>query len=231
MRPVWLMLTLALAAAAAAAVCQPSYAGRIVCWTDDSGRRACGDRVPPQYAKKERQVFDDSGRVIETRPRQKTFEEVEDEQRRAAELEARRKLAQERAAYDRFLMTTFASVAELEKTRDARLATLNGRLELAEESLKQNQKAINQLKSQIADAVAAGRAVPAQLTNQLREFEQSFESNRHAVLKLREERTAMRVKFYEDIERFRALTGSADLPVGGLDGLDLPGGPGGSPGS
>ena len=26
-------------------------AGSIVCWTDENGRRACGDRVPPQYAR------------------------------------------------------------------------------------------------------------------------------------------------------------------------------------
>jgi DNA repair exonuclease SbcCD ATPase subunit len=186
MRPVWLVLGLAVAAASAAP--QPSHASRIVCWTDEHGRRACGDRVPPQYAKQERQVYDSAGRLIETRPRQKTFEEAEEERRRTAELEARRKRAQEQSAYDRFLLTTFTS----------------------EESLEQNEKGIEQLESQIADVEAEGRAVPVRLTRQLREFEQSFESNRQVVDKLREEREAIRVKFDQDIERYRALTGMAE---------------------
>jgi hypothetical protein len=205
MRPVWLMLGFAVVAAGA-----PLHAAKIVCWTDEQGRRACGDRVPPQYARQERQVYDSSGRLIETRPRQKTFEEVEQEQRRAAELEARRKRAQEQAAYDSFLLTTFSSVVELETARDTRLATLDGRLRLAEASLQQNEKGIEQLRAQIAQAEAEGRAVPDRLTRQLREFEQNLESSRVAVLKLREERLAIRSKFDEDIERYRALTGTVE---------------------
>jgi DNA repair exonuclease SbcCD ATPase subunit len=209
-RSVWLMLGLAVAAGAPL---QPLHASKIVCWTDQQGRRACGDRVPPQYAKQERQVYDEAGRLIETLPRQKTFEEAEDEQRRAAELEARRKRAQEQAAYDRFLLTTFTSVAELEKTRDTRLATLDGRLGLAEESLEQNEKGIEQLKAQIADAEVEGRKVPGRLARQLQEFEQNLESNRLAVAKLREERETIRSKFHDDIDRYRALTGKAEPPL------------------
>lgn len=204
-RSVWLMLGCAMAATTV-----PLHAAKIVCWTDEQGRRACGDRVPPQYARQERQVYDAAGRLIETRPRQKTFQEVEEEQRRTAELEARRKRALEQAAYDRFLLTTFTSVAELEKSRDNRLATLDGRLRLAEESLEQNEKGIEQLKSQIADAQSEGRAVPGRLTRQLREFEQNLDSNRLAVAKLREERETIRSKFDDDIDRYRALTGAAE---------------------
>jgi uncharacterized protein with von Willebrand factor type A (vWA) domain len=222
MRPVWLVLGLAVAAASAAP--QPSHASRIVCWTDEHGRRACGDRVPPQYAKQERQVYDSAGRLIETRPRQKTFEEAEEERRRVAELEARRKRAQEQSAYDRFLLTTFTSADELEKSRDNRLATLDGRLGLAEESLEQNAKGIEQLKSQVADAEAEGRAVPVRLTRQLREFEQNFESNRQVVDKLREEREAIRAKFDQDIERYRALTGKPE-PLQSADTLVPEAGP------
>ena len=52
------------------------HAGKLACWTDDKGQKACGDRVPPQYAKKERQVLDGHGRVIQTQSREKTPEEI-----------------------------------------------------------------------------------------------------------------------------------------------------------
>ncbi len=188
-------------------------AGSIVCWTDENGRRACGDRVPPQYARQERKVYDDAGRVVQTLPRQKTPEEIEAEARRAADLEARRRRAAEQAAYDRFLLTTFADVGELEKTRDNRLQTLDGRLNLARDTLRENRRGVEQLKGQIADVEEAGRKVPARLTRQLETFETAVEDNRRAVGKLREERDVIRDKFDRDIARYRELKGLGATPA------------------
>ncbi|MEC9362185.1 hypothetical protein [Sinimarinibacterium flocculans] len=188
-------------------------AGSIVCWTDENGRRACGDRVPPQYARQERKVYDDAGRVVQTLPRQKTPEEIEAEARRAADLEARRRRAAEQAAYDRFLLTTFADVGELEKTRDNRLQTLDGRLNLARDTLRENRRGVEQLKGQIADVEEAGRKVPSRLTRQLETFETAVEDNRRAVGKLREERDVIRDKFDRDIARYRELKGLGATPA------------------
>ena len=55
-------LSLTLLAASA-----PAMAGKIVCWTDDDGKRACGDRVPPKAARKERTVMDEDGRAREVK--------------------------------------------------------------------------------------------------------------------------------------------------------------------
>src|SRR3546814_4544232 len=51
-------------------------AGGVQCWTDNQGHRACGDTVPPQYAKQQREVFDEQGRVRQVKPREKTEAEV-----------------------------------------------------------------------------------------------------------------------------------------------------------
>lgn len=187
--------------------------GTIVCWTDEYGRRACGDRVPPEYSREERRVYDSTGRVIETLPRQKTPEEIEAEARRAAELEARRRRVAEQAAYDRFLLTTFTDVSALEQTRDSRLLTLDGRLELARDALRENRRGVEQLKAQIADLEAEGRAVPARLARELSAFEAAVEDSRRAVDKLRDERDAIRDKFDTDIARYRELKGLDAMPV------------------
>lgn len=189
-------------------------AGNIVCWTDENGRRACGDRVPPRYASQERKIYDASGRVIETLPRQKTPEEIEAEARRVAQLEERRRLAAEQMAYDRFLLTTFTDLQELEQSRDASLQRLDSRLERARDTLRENRRGVEQLKAQVADFEAGDRKVPARLTRELATFEKAVEDNRIAVEQLRNERDAARIKFEKDIERYRTLKGLAD-PAGG----------------
>ncbi len=188
-----------------------AQAAKIVCWTDEHGRRACGDRVPPQYARQERQIYDASGRIVETRPRQKTPEELAADQARTEQVEMRRKRAEEQAAYDRFLTTTFSSVTELERTRDTRLRTVDSRLSLAEESLEENEKGIAQIKAQIAEMEAEGRKVPGKLARELKEFEDTLDGNRHAAAKLRDERVEIANRFAQDITRYRALTGRPEV--------------------
>lgn len=207
MRRVLLAVALAGAAAGPPALHAQAPERKIVCWTDENGHRACGDRVPPQYARQERQVYDKSGRVVETIERQKTPDEVAEAERRVAEQEAGRKRAQEQAAYDRFLLTSFASVAELERTRDERLSTLNGRLGLAEKSLADNEDGIRQLQEQIAAAEQQPeKKAPVRLTRELTEFERTLADNRRAVEKLKGERDQIVLKFASDIARYRELT-------------------------
>lgn len=182
-------------------------ATNIVCWVDENGRRACGDRVPPRYATQERKVYDPSGRVIETLPRQRTPEEIAIEARRAAELEERRRIAEEQAAYDRFLLTTFTSLRELEQSRDASVRRLDSRLERARDTLRENRRGVEQLKAQIADFESAERNVPAKLTRELAEFEKAVAESQRAVEQLRTERDAAKEKFDQDIARYRSLKG------------------------
>lgn len=192
-------------------------AGGIVCWDEADGRRACGDRVPPEYAKQERQVYDSKGRVVRTLPRQKTPEEVTEEARLAAELAARRKRLEEAEAYDRFLQSTFASVKDLEKTRDDRLVTLDGRMGLAEKSLVGNQKGIAQLEQQIADFQGKNpdKRAPVRLIKQLEEFKATLGSNAQVVEELKAERKGIVNKFDYDIRRYRELTENSADPDGG----------------
>lgn len=191
----------------------PSRAGEIVCWTDNNGHRACGDRVPPEYAKRERQVYDPSGRIVETLPRQKTAEEIAEAERRAAADKAARDLAVEQAAYDRFLLETFSGVGELIKARDARLQLIDTRLKLAEKSLADNEVGIQQLQEQIADAEKDEKKVPERLDKQLKEFQRTLTGNRRAVEKLKKERAELVTKYDRDITRYRELTAAPPSPA------------------
>lgn len=204
MRTLPLLLTLSLMLAPLAAHAQANKK-KLVCWTDEHGQRACGDRVPPQYAKQERQVINERGQVVETRPRQLTAEEAAAaEARRKADAEAKKR-AEEQAAYDRFLIQTYGSVEELEGVRDARIATLQGRLGLAEKAVADNEKTLMDLKGRVAAVEKAEKKPDPKLLTQIRDFEESLISNLRAVSALKTERDEVNARFAQDIERYKLL--------------------------
>jgi chromosome segregation ATPase len=182
--------------------CLPVAAKSIVCWTDDKGQRACGDRVPPEYARKERQVFNERGMVVDTKPREKTLEEIADAERKAQEEREAKRAAEAQAAYDRFLRQTYTSVADIETARDSRLAALDARLQLAEKALSDSEAALTDLRSRSAeDSEDADK-----LAKQIRSFEASRNSNSNAVASLRKEREELVASYRRDIARYRELT-------------------------
>lgn len=195
-----------------AGVAAQSAGKKFQCWTDEKGQRACGDRVPPQYAQKERQVFDGEGRVVEIKQRPKTAEELAEIKRQKKEEADRQRAEQERVEYDRFLMSTFNSTRDLERMRDQRIATIDGRLGLIEKSLTDNEKALQQLRDQAANAEKHEKKVPERVTRQIKEFEGSLAGNRKAAAQLRSERAAIETKFSADIERFKVLRATTGLP-------------------
>jgi hypothetical protein len=183
------------------------------CWTDDKGQRACGDRVPPQYAQRERQVFDANGRVVEVKPRQKTPEEVAELERQAKAAAEQRQRDEVQQSYDRFLLSTFNTPKELEKMRDDRIATIDGRLGLAEKSVADNEAALHKLRERAAAAEKDGKAVPERMAKQIRQFETTLRDNQAGIAQMRAERLQIDTKFAADLERLKILRGTVTVPA------------------
>src|SRR5690606_31495548 len=112
---------LALFALVLPAVCA---AQRLYTWVDEHGVTHYGDRVPPEYADQDRLVLNRQGIVIELQQVGITEEQRAEQERLAAEAEARR--AQEQ--HDRFLLQSYTRVDEIEATRDRRLAQMDAQI-------------------------------------------------------------------------------------------------------
>lgn len=175
------------------------------CWTDEKGQRACGDRVPPQYAQQERRVFDGSGRVVEIKPRPKTPEELAELERKAKADAEQRQRDEAQVAYDRFLLSTFNNPKELEKMRNDRLSTVEGRIRLAEKAVADNEKSLQQLRDRAAAAEKDGKKVPERTTKQIAQFEVSLRDNKAGIEQMRAERAQIDSKFASDLERLTFL--------------------------
>ncbi|NKF24559.1 hypothetical protein [Solimonas marina] len=208
--PVYAAAGAALSLLAMAAQAAPSSSGkRFTCWTDNQGHRACGDAVPPQYAQKQREVYDDQGRVREVKPREKTADEVAAEEKAAHDAAAKAVREQKQRDYDHFLLSTYDSAADIERARDERVAMIEGRRALTEKTVADNQKAIEQQQSRI-DVVKRGGHTPGKaLTDKLADLQASLVDNQKALQNFVSEKQQVTDKYNADLARYRELHGSA----------------------
>ncbi len=174
---------------------------KVVCWNNDQGQKMCGDTVPPQYAKQQRDVLNERGIVVETKAREKTADERAEEAQKADEA----KLAEEQAKYDKYLMQTYAKASDLEAMRKERVTTLEGRLVLAEKSVIDAQKSVKDLHERVEALRKQKKEPPKQLAAQIKEYDKALVDNMQSVEALKQEREKTIAKFDKDIARHKEL--------------------------
>ena len=191
----WLTLLLLLGVASTGLAQKKVYR-----WVDENGQIHYGDRIPPRYAKTERAEINERGVVVDVKEREKTVEEAAAD---AAALEVKR--VEEQARYDRYLLSSYNSVADLMAVRDDRLNLLGSRLELARKNVADTEKTLTTLIARRKKAADANREIPEKLNKQIAEYESSLVNSLRSVSGLEEEQTATRRKFTDDIERYLEL--------------------------
>jgi len=168
-------------------------------WVDANGQVHYGDRVPASEAKQGRESLK-NGVVTKVIPRELTGAELEREKARQAAAKVAAEARQQRIAHDKYLLQSFASVADLQDARETRLASLDGRITLAAKAVEDNEKTLADLRAR-----AGSKPPEGPLKAQIETFEGSLIDNLQAVRKLREERTATAARYTADIERFKGL--------------------------
>jgi anti-sigma28 factor (negative regulator of flagellin synthesis) len=182
---------------------------RIQCWQDNHGQRVCGDSVPPEDSSKERNVFDEQGRMVETRPRAPTpAEQVAAEKARAAEAE-RAKQAERQHAYDRYLLESYQNVQDLEQTRDQRLKALEVRMELVKKAIASGQQNLDALVARKQELQRQGQPIDKGLEAQLKDARRASIENPKALEALNTEHTRIQTQFDADIARYQLLKEAA----------------------
>lgn len=197
-------------AATAPLVCtaDSSFRSGIVCWTDDKGQRACGDHVPPQYAKNQREIYDSRGVVVETLKAEPTPEQRAAEAKAAQDAERQQKQQQN----DTFLLQTYRSIGDLEAARDSHLQSLDTRLNLAEKEVQNGQAAMSALQDRADAQRGAGKDPDPALESQIKAFAAVEAENIKAVARIKQDREDTAAQYEQDIRRYRELHGAAADP-------------------
>lgn len=194
------IITVSLALAITAA-----WAGPLYRWVDENGQVHYGDRIPPKYAKQQRDRLNDRGVVVDTRERQLTEEEAAAAAAAERQAQAEAVAREEQSRYDQYLLTSYNSVADLMAQRDERLSMLDSRLQLARDSVANTEATLTQLNERREALRTADKPVPEKLQAQINEFEASLVSGLRTVSALETEQTETREQFTNDIERYLEL--------------------------
>jgi hypothetical protein len=169
-------------------------------WTDKDGVVHYGDQIPPEYADQHKQQINNQGQVMKEIDGAMTPEQrAAAEARKAAEAEAKAQ-----AENDKVLLSTYGSVSDLERAREARLSSLQGQVTMASSTTSSIEKEIAKLEKQ--RGVAKDPKQVEKLDQQLAAHRRELTANQRHIVSRQEEMTQVRGQFERDIKRFRELT-------------------------
>ncbi len=195
---------LALACAGLARAATDDSKGPVVYrWTDENGVVHYGDRVPPQYSQRETTVLNNQGVVIGEMAAQKTPAELA----QAAREEQQQEQQKQR---DSFLLTTYASVADIEQLRDERIGQLKGQLVASEQYIATLHDRLLALQAQAMlykpyNPQPSAARLPDDLAEQLVRTLNEMRDQHKALAAKGQEEAVIRAQFQADIDRFREL--------------------------
>jgi hypothetical protein len=200
-----LCTVLLLATAAFSADAASSNGRKLYKWVDEQGVTHYGDHIPPEYAAQEQHVINSQGIETERVDAQKTPEQL------AAEEQKKIDSAQS-ASRDKNLLSTYASVSEIERLRDQRLALLSDQvkvtgqfLEVLDGRLKKLRVTSMHFKPYNTDPHAP--VMSDQIAEDLVRVDNDIHTQKENLREKRSEEAAMSKQFESDIARFKELKG------------------------
>jgi hypothetical protein len=184
----------------------PANNGRVVYkWVDEQGVTHYGDHIPPEYSAQEQHVINSQGVEISRLEAQKTPEQLAAEDQKKAEAEQNRNR-------DRNLLTTYASVQEIERLRDQRVTLVSDQIKVTSQFLEVLNGRLQKLrdgsthyKPYSSDPNAP--AMPDQFAEDLVRVGNDIRTQQQNLREKHSEETAMSKQFESDIERFKELKG------------------------
>lgn len=150
--------------------------------------------VPPEFIAKGYEVLNEQGRVVRVVPPAPTLEE-------------RQRLAVEaaRAKSDTQLRRLYSTPEDIERARDRKLKEQDSAIKMVESNVASLQYQQTNVQRQAAEHERAGRPVPAELLEQLRELAEQQKVLERNIERLHKERLQQQTSFDADRDRLRDL--------------------------
>ena len=203
----WILCLCALLAsghAAGALASTPSNDGRVLYkWVDKDAVTHYGDHVPPEYATQEQHILNSRGYEIKHLDAQKTAEQ-------AAAEEQKRLDAEQRQLRDRNLLSTYASVQEIERLRDQRLTLLADQIKVTNQFLdtlngRMKKMRADSMRFKPYNSDPKAPSMPDQMAEDLVRLTADLRTQQQNLKQKRSEESTMSIQFESDIDRFKEL--------------------------
>jgi len=181
-------------------------------WTDEHGIVHYGDKVPPEYANRDRTLLNDQGVNVGFEEGEVTPEEAAAAQARETAAEADRKAKEEIARHDRMLLETYISVADIEDLRNRRLELLESQIKLTDVYLSNLRKKLVELQLDAANFKPYSTRpdapqIPEVLARDISQTTSSISLYEQTLARTRADQATLQKSFDADIARFRELKG------------------------
>jgi hypothetical protein len=202
----WILCVAALTAALPFAAGAAATTGhKMYKWVDNDGVTHYGDHIPPEYASQEQHVINSQGIETEHIEAQKNSDQVAAEEQKKLD-------AEQRAARDRNLLNTYASVAEIERLRDQRLDLVSDQIKVTGQFLEILNGRLKKLRAnsmRFKPYNSDPKALPMtdQVAEDLVRVGIDIRTQEENLREKRNEETSMTKQFESDIARFRELRG------------------------
>jgi hypothetical protein len=185
-------------------------AGKLYKWVDENGEIRYSDRVPVSQVKRELQILNAQGIVVNTKAAAKTAEEIKANKEAEKELQARRDVARQnketQGRLDRVLFLTFSSEKEMSRVKNDRIEVLDSVIRLIYKSLATTEERLLRFEN-LAEKqyTSKGEEIPGGLAQNIEESTRKI-NNREKQLSLKlGEKFKIEAQFEIDIARFRLL--------------------------
>jgi hypothetical protein len=190
----------------------PAAKGKLYRWVDNKGEVHYGDRVPPEYADRDRNVLNKEGVRVGFEQGEVTEQERAEIARRDAEAEALRSSRAEVARRDRMLLQTYLSVADIEDLRNRRVELLESQIKVTELYLTNLRKRLLVLQDEASKykpytITPDAPQIPENLALDLSRTTASINLYEQTLSRTRADQQTVREAFDNDIRRFKELKG------------------------
>jgi hypothetical protein len=183
---------------------QPSNNGRVLYkWVDKDGVTHYGDHVPPEYASQEQHVLNSQGYEIKKLDAEKTAAQAAaDDQKRVESEQGRLR--------DKNLLNTYASVQEIERLRDQRLALVADQIKVTTQFLdtlnvRMKKMRIDSQRYKPYSSDPKAPPMPDQMADDLVRLSTDMRTQETNLKQKHSEESAMSIQFESDIDRFKEL--------------------------
>lgn len=181
-------------------------------WVDEHGVVHYGDKVPPEYANRDRTVLNNQGVNVGFEEGEVTPEEAAAARAREAAAEADRKAREEIARHDRMLLETYISVADIEDLRNRRLELIESQIKLTDVYLGNLRKKLVELQADASNfkpysTKEGAPQIPESLALDMSQTTAAIARYEETLARARSQQAILKQSFDDDINRFRELKG------------------------
>jgi hypothetical protein len=176
-------------------------------WVDDKGVTHFGNKIPPEYASQGGEQIDKTGQTVRTIEAEKSGEALAEAERQRAEAEAARQAAADQARNDKVLLGTFPTVADLTRSKDAKLAAVDAQARLASGTVATLERELVKLEKQAETLKKANKPVPDKIMVDIESHRRDLLTNQRFVLERQAEHDQVLEQYEKDRKRLIELRG------------------------